>query len=566
MNEDLSVTDTTTGEEEFVGIDIAPDEDIKKYFADEANRREFAETPSDSFIESQFFDMRLPEEFNVVDEYWTNKPFAYTTIVFDETEGKRRYIFFEPVLSDFEQYVRQDLEQTIRYVLRDEDLTTISDPDRFTETLERLIAEHAAAVNDGSLHKIFYYLSRDFIHYGRLDPLMQDSHIEDISCNGVDRPVFVYHKDYRDLKTNLEFTGDELDSFVLSLAQRADKHLSNSRPQESGTLQDGSRVQLTYDSDISPHGSNFTIRKFQETPFTPIDLIQFNTFSLDQMAYLWLAIENNMSIMFVGPTASGKTTSMNAVSLFLPPDGKIISIEKVREISIPHDNWASYVSRDMSGSERREEISMYDLLQSALHARPEYMLVGEIRTDPVVVRTFFQSIFTGHPGGTTFHASSAQNAINRLTSDPLNITEQMVSAIDLLAVQQQVSIGKKGRRVRRNLNISEIRRETESGKALELEELFAWNPTNDTMEQTIDSVSASRVTREIGEKRGWDTERVLLEIENRRKVLQYLINAGITDYDAVIDTFDRFYRDEEQILTKIRAGEFNPSTPDTSPL
>jgi flagellar protein FlaI len=218
----------------------------------------------------------------------------------------------------------------------------------------------------------------------------------------------------------------------------------------------------------------------------------------------------------------------------------------------------------MSGSEKREEISMYDLLQSALHARPEYMLVGEIRTDPVVVRTFFQSIFTGHPGGTTFHASSAQNAINRLTSDPLNITEQMVSAVDLIAVQQQVSIGEQGRRERRNLDISEIRREAESDDMLELIELFRWDPTSDVIEETIDSLYESRVMQEIANNRGWDQERLLSELQNRRRVLEYLIESDITDYDDVIDAFYRFSRNKEQVLDQIRTGEFDPATPDSS--
>jgi len=206
---------------------------------------------------------------------------------------------------------------------------------------------------------------------------------------------------------------------------------------------------------------------------------------------------------------------------------------------------------------------MYDLLQSALHARPEYMLVGEIRTDPVVVRTFFQSIFTGHPGGTTFHASSAQNAINRLTSDPLNITEQMVSAVDLMAVQKQVSIGEQDKRVRRSLNISEIKREAESGNTLELVETFSWDPTTDVIEQTIDSLYESRVMQEIGDNRGWDQERILTELENRREVLRYLIESDITDYEAVINAFYSFSRNETQVLTQIRTGEFDPSTPTT---
>jgi len=188
--------------------------------------------------------------------------------------------------------VRQDLERTLRHTLRHEELTTIADPERFRERIKQLIAQHAGGVEDGSLHKIFYYLSRDFLGYGRLDPVMQDPHIEDISCIGQDRPVFVYHGDYQDLETNLEFTEEELDSFVLSLAQQADLHLSNAHPQDSGTLPDSSRIQLTYNSDVSPHGSDFTIRKYQEVPFTPVDLIKFNTFSVRQMAFLWLAIEN----------------------------------------------------------------------------------------------------------------------------------------------------------------------------------------------------------------------------------------------------------------------------------
>ena len=542
-----------------VAQEEAPDvfDDVDSYFS-EAPGRAFGERPSRSFIESQFFNLDALAENEVVERYWVNRPFAYTAILFDEEEEKRRYRFFEPTLTDFERYVRRDLEQTIRDILRDRDPEEFEDHEEFEQIIESLVAEHAATINDASLHKIFYYLKRNFVGYGRLDPLLHDPQIEDISADGSGIPIFVYHAGYRDLETNLVFTKEDLDSFVLSLAQRAGHHVSAAQPQTSATLPDGSRVHLTLDSDISMRGSNFTIRKFEESPITPPQLIEFGTFSLEQMAYLWLALEHNMSIMFVGPTASGKTTSMNAVSLFLPPDGKVVSIEQLREIYIPHDNWVSYVTREARASEGREAITMYDLLQSALHERPEYILVGEIRTDPTVSRTFFQSVFTGHPGATTFHASTAQNAINRLTSDPLDITEQMASALDLIAVQRQVSVEGEGMGPRRNITLSEVRSPESSDETMDIVELFRWDPESDQITETLDYMQNSRVLQNIGDARGWDMERVLEEIDKRREVLAYMVDTGVTGHDEVVGTTARFYRNQQRVLEQVRAGTFEP--------
>jgi flagellar protein FlaI len=540
-------------------------DDIDAYFRD-APARAFGDRPSRSAIESDFFTLDPLEQHEVTAQYWVNKPFAYTTVLFDESEDKYRYRFFEPQLSDFERYVRRDLEQTIRHVLRERPPGEFDDSEAFESTLEDLVAKHAATVDDASLHKIFYYLVRDFIGYGRLDPLMHDGKIEDISCDGSNVPVFVYHQTYQDLETNLLFTKPDLDSFVLSLAQRSDKHISASQPQASATLPDGSRIHLTLDSDISMRGSNFTIRKFDESQITPPQLVDFGTFSLREMAYLWLALEHNMSIMFVGPTASGKTTSMNAVSLFLPPDGKVVSIEQLREIYIPHDNWVSYVTREARANEGRDEISMYDLLQSALHERPEYILVGEIRTDPTVSRTFFQSVFTGHPGATTFHASTAQNAINRLTSEPLDITEQMASALDLIAVQKQVSIDGQGTGPRRNMSLSEVRTPDSGDETINIVELFRWDAQTDTIEEQLDFMQNSRVLQSIAEVKGWEIERVLDEIDKREEVLAYMIDHDITDHDRVVATTARFYRNQARVLEQVRNETFEPPALEPSEL
>jgi len=552
-------SDFSSGDTLAVTGDKATDvfDDVDDYFA-QAPERAFGDRPSRSFIESQFFNLDALAESEVVKRYWVNRPFAYTAILFDEEDEKHRYRFLEPTLTDFERYVRRDLEQTIRNVLRDRDPEEFEDSKEFEQTIESLVAKHAATVDDASLHKIFYYLRRDFVGYGRLDPLLHDPQIEDISCDGSGIPVFVYHIGYRDLETNLVFTKQDLDSFVLSLAQRAGHHVSAAQPQTSATLPDGSRVHLTLDSDISMRGSNFTIRKFEESPITPPQLVEFGTFSLEEMAYLWLALEHNMSIMFVGPTASGKTTSMNAVSLFLPPDGKVVSIEQLREIYIPHDNWVSYVTREARASEGREAITMYDLLQSALRQRPEYILVGEIRTDPTVSRTFFQSVFTGHPGATTFHASTAQNAINRLTSDPLDITEQMASALDLIAVQRQVSVEGEGMGPRRNISLSEVRSPESSDETMDLVELFRWDSQTDEINETLDYMQNSQVLQKVSDAKGWDIERVLEEIDKRREVLAYMIETGVTDHDEVVGTAAQFYRNQERVLEQVRTGTFEP--------
>lgn len=562
-NTQVDVLHVDTGEVTTAADNFTHDvlEAVDEYFSSEARNREFGDPPSRSFILSNYFDIQPLDELEVKQSYWLNKPYAYASVLFDESEDKNRYHYFEPELTTFEQYVRQDLQKTIRHLLREQSREALQDTDQFERQLESIIADHAATVDSASLYKIFYYLKRDFLRYDKLDPLIRDPHIEDISCDGANVPVFVHHEEFDVLQSNLTFESDKLDSFVFSLAQRANKHVSASNPQVSGNLPDGSRVQLTIDSDITMRGSNFTIRKFEETPYTPIDLIELGTFSLEEMAFIWLAIENNLSIMFVGPTASGKTTSMNAVSLFLPPDGKVVSIEQVRELSVPHDNWVSYVTRQARESATREEITMYDLLQSALHERPQYILVGEIRTNPVVVRTFFQSIFTGHPGGTTFHASTAQNAINRLTSEPLDITEQMASALDLISVQHQITEEDSEIKPRRNLTLSEVRSPEERGENLDIVDIYEWNPERDEIEQSMQFLQNSRVLQQISQQQGIDIETVMDEIGYREEVLAYMVENGMNSYPDVIKTIFQFNRNQDRVLEQVRSGTLSPSHP-----
>lgn len=515
--------------------------------------------PRESYLRERFFDFAFLEGGTVVDTYWVNKPYTWIAILFDERIRNRRYYVVEPTLSETERYVRQELERLVRNVWRDRTIEELADTQGklSSSALAAIFSKHAQEVHPGPLAKMYYYLMRDFAWYGPIDGLMRDQQIEDISCDGHDIPLFIYHREYRDLETNLAFPSDWLDNFTVRLAQRAGDYLTVATPRGGGKLPDGSRIQLTLGTDISDRGSNFTIRKFQSVPFTPLDLIEVNTFSVDQMAYLWFAIENNMSIIFVGPTASGKTTSMNAVSLFLPPNRKVVSVEQIREISIPHDNWIASVTRETTRSDARDDIGMYDLLEDALHQRPEYLLVGEIRTNPDVVRTFFHSTFTGHPGGTTFHARDSETAVDRLMSKPLSVPPRMINAIDIISVQRQVFRGEQ--RVRRNVEITEVRMPEND---LQTIPLFEWDPYTDSYDHADDLYGQSRVLRDIAEDHGWDELHINEELYRRKTMLQYLIEHDHTEYEEVIATLHLFHRDREYVLDRIREGRFDPAESD----
>jgi len=524
---------------------------VKQYFA--GREEEFADPPAEEFIETRWFDFSYLGEYEEVEREWVSKPFAYISILFDESENEYLYRVTEPILDSFEQYVRQDLIRLLRNSLMYQDLEDGDDRESvFTAKAKELIADHAETVDDGTLHKLLYYLIRDFVYLGPIDPIMQDPAIEDISCDGVDIPVFVYHREYRDLESNITFGREALNSFTVRLAQRAGKQISVSEPLLDGSLPDGSRVQLTFGSDISTRGSNFTIRKFADIPYTPVDLIQWNTFSVDQMAYFWLAIENNMSLIFAGGTGSGKTTSMNAVSFFVPPNSKVVSIEDTREITLPHDNWIQSVTRDSITAEGRGEVSMYELLQAALRQRPEYILVGEIRTEQNVALTFFQAMGTGHTAYTTVHAESVEGVLNRLENPPLSVPTQMIQDLDIVSIQKQTF--KDGKRVRRNQEVTEILPPGQEIESVRASEVYSWDAESDTHNQ----VNESHVIQEVAEARGWGMGKVARELQKREQVLEYLVENDISSYDEVTSTIHTFAKDPDLVMERIEEDELDP--------
>ena len=497
--------------------------------------------------------------YEEVDRYWVNAPFAFVSINHDDEENEYLYHVVEPDLDDLEAELLDRLLGDIRNSLihrrgigegddLNEDRGSFSDDARSEQTAEDVLKEelrellsvYGVEVDEAAFFRLFYYLHRSFRGFDKLDPLMADPHIEDISCDGYDLPIFVYHDEYTDIETNVVYGQGELDNLVVRLAQQSGRHVSIGDPVVETTLPDGSRAELALGEEVTPRGSAFTIRKYADEPFTPVDLIEYGTFSLDQMAYLWLAIENNKSLLFAGGTASGKTTSMNAISMFIPPRSKVLTIEDTRELALYHDNWLSSVTRERRGA--GADITMYDLLRSALRHRPEYIVVGEVRGEEAM--TLFQAMNTGHTTYSTMHADSVQTVINRLENEPINVPRAMIQSLDILSVQTLTYVGDE--RVRRTRTLAEIEGIDQRTGDLDYSTAFSWNAGEDTFRR-----NDSGILDEIQSERGWSRAELLEEVRDRKRVLRYLRERGVTDYRRFTAMVNEYYAHPARVLDAI---------------
>lgn len=416
------------------------------------------------------------------------------------------------------------------------------------------ILEDDRTLTEYQVEKLLYYLQREFIGYEKIDPIKHDINIEDISCDGYNSPVFAYHTEHEQLITNIHHGEEELDDFVVKLAQQSGKGISKRQPQVDATLPDGSRAQLTLGREVSDHGTNYTIRQFKEVPFTPIDLINWGTFSLDQMALLWLAIENEKSLIFAGGTASGKTTSLNAISLFIPSNTKIVSIEDTREVELPQRNWVASVTRPSFTEGDKGDIDEFDLLEAALRQRPDYIVMGEIRGEEG--RTLFQVMSTGHTTYTTFHADTVGEVIKRFTTDPINVSKTMFTALDLISIQTSTRVN--GKKVRRSKVLTEINHYDPEDDEINVQDIYQWRAEVDEFEEVGDS----NVLDEIKFDQGWQEHRLQQELFERKVVLAYLIKNELNTYTEVAATVQAYINDSATILSLIANEELEESLKD----
>jgi flagellar protein FlaI len=482
--------------------------------------------------------------YNELERYWVNEPYAFVVILFNPEKNSNLYYVAEPKLSDFEELFLKEIKDRLKDVLLFEAVKSDEDKNKIlTAKVRKLVKDYAIDITPLTIEKILYYTRRDFIHFGKIDPLMHDDRIEDVSANGFDVPIYLYHKKYTNLATNVIYKEEELDSYVIRLAQRCGKHISVAEPMIDATMPDGSRIQMTLGTVVTTHGATFTIRKFSEVPITPVDLINWNTFSAEEMAYLWLCIENNKSLIYAGGTASGKTSSLNAVSLFIPWQAKIITLEDTRELKLPHPNWIPGVTRDSFTPDGKGSIDMYDLLRAALRQRPEYLLVGEVRGKEAL--TLFQAMSTGHTTFSTMHADSVSSAIHRLENPPISVPRTMIQALNIISIQSQTFV--RGKRARRNMKLVEITDIDPTTRNIRTNDIFVW----DALTDKFNRVGESKALAEIMIRRGWNIADLKKELNFRQKILEFMVNNKINDFNAIATIIHDYQVTPDKVLKKL---------------
>jgi len=436
----------------------------------------------------EMVDLTPPADPNieVVELHPITKPYSYTRVIYDNKNHEYRYEVLEPTLGYEEKKILDFLKETLIKTM-DIELTEFSEDeakDYLRKNVDRILKDYSISLSDVVKEKIMYYVVRDFIGYGKIDVLMHDPMIEDISCDAPLVPIYIYHRNYESMKTNVQFSGEpELDAFVIQLAQKCGRHISIARPLMDATMPDGSRIQACLAREVSSMGSNFTIR--------------------------------------------------NALSLFIPPQMKIVSIEDTREINLPHPNWIASITREGSAeSGEGSKVGMFDLLKAALRQRPEYIIVGEIRGEEAVV--LFQAMATGHTVYSTMHADSIFSVVHRLEGDPINIPRIQLQALDIVAIQGLMRIGRK--RVRRMKKVVEVVGIDPTTDDILTNEVFSWNPRKDS----FDYYGKGHV-KELNE-----------EFNRRRDVIRWMVDKGIKHYVEVGEIIAAYYKDPDKLIERVR--------------
>ena len=499
-------------------------------------------------------DIEIGEDFEELDTYPVHPPYSYVRVLFDKRDYSRFYYVVEPKASKQE---KEDLD-TIKLVLQralniNRETLDETQEDFLKQAVDDILDSYRLKSRKSNREKIHYYIERDLIGYGKIDTMMKDPNIEDVSCDGPGVEIFVYHRRFESLRTNVMWEDEhELEQYIIRMAQRCGKHISIAEPLLDATLMDGSRIVMTLGREVSTKGSTFTIRRFRDEPFTPVDLLEFKTFSSMQIAFFWLAMQYGMSMLFVGGTASGKTTSLNACSLFLPWQHKIVSIEETRELNLPHPNWIPGCTRQGfggesggSGEKAAGEVDMYDLLRAALRERPEYIIVGEIRGAEAYV--LFQAMATGHTTYSTFHADSIQSLVHRLENKPIEIPRVLIPALDGISIQIQTRVG--GKRVRRNKAIVEIIGIDPHSHELLTNEAFRWDNKIDEYVFT----GKSYIFEKIMVKANLNRVEIMDETKRRQLVIEWCLKKSIRDYKDFAKVVAEYYVHPEDVMRKVYA-------------
>jgi len=480
------------------------------------------------------------------------EPFAYVNVKWDDEDKIIVYNVIEPEINEKDKDLLKKISESLLELV-DVEISAVKNDDKMVDYLEKQIAkiihEFGLNISTDRYTRVMYYVYRNFIGFNEIEPFLQDPNIEDISCDGINAPMYIVHRKFGSLKTNVVFTDLEyLREFVIKISQRAGRYVSYAEPVLEGTLPDGSRISATIAGDVATRGPTFTIRKFSERPFSPIEQLKFKTVSIDLMAYFWYITEHGASMLFVGGVATGKTSFMNAICMFIPQEAKIVSIEDTRELRIPNDHWVPTLSRvgfgiPMPSGEKYGGVSLFDLLRQSFRQNPDYVIVGETRGKEAYV--MFQGMSSGHPSMSTFHAGSVDTVIKRLTTPPIDLSPSLVESLNVITVL--IHAREKGKSARRIREIAEILTVDAKTSEVETNIVFQWDPAKDVFVQTNESV----VIKELVEAKGGTVEDANKSIEERRKVLKWMFDNEITDYAEVTKIINRYYKESANLMKEI---------------
>ena len=483
-------------------------------------------------------------------------PFSYAAIVEDEKK-EVKYSVLEPTLTELDnRWINE-----IKGILWDElsvNTKGFKDKDEAEDFLKLKVLETAIRykidLDTNTLGKYQYFIVRDFLGFGKIDGIMRDENIEDVSCDGTNSPVFVWHRKYESIPSNVIFTThEELENFVFKLAYLCGRHISIAQPILDGTLPDGSRAQVTYGTEVTPKGSTFTIRKFKRSPLTITDLLIYKALSTEIAAYYWFLIENRHSVLIGGDIGGGKTSMLNAISLFIRPTLKIVSIEDTQEIRLPHQNWEMMVTRQGLGTGAGAvgetgigSISMFDLLRAALRQRPDFIIVGEIRGEEAYA--LFQAMATGHLGLTTIHAEHVQGVLHRLTTRPMNIPHTQVENLNAISIVRRLVINNVS--MRRTISVSEMVGWDKQKNDFQIKDIFRWDAEKDEYQK----LARSPLLDKIAGQWGYSHEEIDQELEKRKTILEYMVRKHVRSYEDVSKLVLDYFSDPETVYRKAKVS------------
>jgi len=497
-----------------------------------------------------------PSDETRVDEvevFSVREPYAYARVIYDRQRAEYLYEVFEPGMDEKERKLLDSIKDAMNRTLEYEweKMATKDKQEYLKEAVESFLKSRGIKLEPTTREKLEYYIIRDFVGYGPIDTLMADPRIEDVSCDGVAIPLYIFHQKYESIKTSIIFADEDvLNNFVVALGQRCGKQISVAAPILDGTSYEGHRVQATYAREVTTRGSSFTIRRFKEQPFTPVDLIKFGTASPEMVAYIWIAIEHGESMMVCGGTASGKTATLNSAALFIRPGAKIVSIEDTREINLPHENWIPGTTRSGIGERGPDgkapgEIDMFDLVRAALRQRPNFIIVGEVRGKETY--TMFQAMATGHPTMSTMHADSVKSMVNRLENPPINTPRILLTALKFVIIQKHARVGDST--VRRITSVVELVGFEPETNELITNTVYEWDSGTDSFIYK----GHSFLFDEIMEMKNMTHEEMEEEFQRRVDLVNYMAEKNMNDFRDISKIVVSYYQYPEETAKRIRA-------------